>query len=260
MTNRMWMWGIVVVLGLTTLTWAQSGGQAPPAGISSTLAQAAPNQDLGISKTGELPSAQRMFMTSPVINGIIAGLSVIALLLFIYFYVTINIGAMAPSTFVDDVSKLIIDKKYEEAGNLCRANRRLFIASIIQRSAENAGKEHSVIIDMIDSEGRRRADVMWNRISYLSDVANVAPMLGLLGTVMGMIQTFLTLKETTGNLSSDLMATGIGGAMATTFFGLIVAILATVFYSITKGRATKALATVEQIVHSIVDHIKRGAA
>jgi len=211
-------------------------------------------------KSGQLPSLVALYRTSPVINGIILVLSVIAVLLFLFFILTINTSAFAPTTFVDDVSKLVINRKYDEAANLCRANPRVFIATIIQRCAENAGKEHSVIMGMIDSEGRRRADIVWNRISYLADVANVAPMLGLLGTVLGMIQAFLTLPESKGNISSSLLSYGIGGAMATTFFGLVVAILATLFYTIVKSRATRSLATAEQVVHSIADHIKRGGA
>jgi biopolymer transport protein ExbB len=245
--------------------WAMAQDQ-PPAPAAGGVAQPAAQVDPAASvlrpdlETGNLPTLVALYKTSPIINGIILILSMIAVLLFLFFMLTINTSAFAPTTFVDDVSKLVINRKYDEAANLCRANPRVFVATVIQRCAENAGKEHSVIMDMIDSEGRRRADIVWNRISYLADVANVAPMLGLLGTVLGMMQAFLTLPESKGNISSSLLSYGIGGAMATTFFGLIVAILATLFYTIVKSRATRSLATAEQVVHSVADHIKRGGA
>jgi biopolymer transport protein ExbB len=210
--------------------------------------------------TGALPTLIDLFMTSPVVNGIIAVLSVISLMMFLYFLLTINGSGMAPSAFVDDVNKLILSKRYDEAATLCRSHRRIFVASIVQRCLENAGKGHSVIMDMLDAEGRRRADILWNRISYLADISNVAPMLGLFGTVTGMIKAFFSLQTESASINSKLLATGVGEAMSTTMFGLMVAISSLVFYSIVKSRATQALSEAEQIAHSIADHIKRGGA
>ena len=115
-------------------------------------------------------------------------------------------------------------------------------------------------MDMMDSEGKRRADILWNRISYLADIANVAPMLGLLGTVLGMINAFFAMKFESLSASSSALSTSIGAAMATTMFGLIVAIIATFCYSIVKSRLTRSLASAEEVVHSLTDHMKRGDA
>jgi len=132
------------------------------------------------------------------------------------------------------------------------------VASIIHRCVENAGKGHNVIMDMIDTEGRRRADIVWNRISYLSDISNVAPMFGLLGTVIGMMQAFFGLEQQTANVNSGALAAGVGQAMSTTMFGLMVGIMALIFYSIIKAQVTRTLAEAEQAVHSVADHLKRG--
>lgn len=207
--------------------------------------------------TGALPQFVDLYLTSPVINSIILALSVVSLMLFLYFLLTINARAMVPADLVDEVNKLVARGKYEAASDLCRAHRRTFVASILQRAAENAGKSHSVVLDVIDSEGRRRADVVWNRISYLADVANVAPMLGLLGTVIGMIKAFFIVRQQEVSAASDALAQAIGEAMSTTMFGLIVAIVALVFYSLIKSRATRVLAEAEAAVHAIADHMTR---
>ena len=107
------------------------------------------------------------------------------------------------------------------------------------------------------AEGRRRADIVWNRISYLADVSNVAPMLGLLGTVTGMIRTFFLLPDQPASINSRVLSYGIGQAMTTTFFGLVVAITALVLYSFIKSRTTSTLAEVEQTLHNLADHLKR---
>ncbi|MCC6682112.1 MAG: MotA/TolQ/ExbB proton channel family protein [Phycisphaeraceae bacterium] len=234
--------------------------QAAPATPASGTASGGTSSAVIDPITGALQSWGTLFQFSPIINGIIAGLSVLALLMFLYNLLSINSRAMVPADLVDELTKLVLARKYEQAADLCRANRRVFIASIVQRCAENAGQEHSVILDMLDAEGRRRADVVWNRISYLADVANVAPMLGLLGTVMGMIKAFFLLEGQTGSANATALASGVGQAMSTTMFGLIVAIGSLVFYSLIKSRATRVLAEAEQAVHSIADHLKRNSA
>ncbi len=207
--------------------------------------------------TGDLPTLMTLFNYSPIINGMIAILSVIALLLFLYQLLTLNLGQLAPATFIDDITKLVLARQYKDAVTLCRSRPNILAASIIQRCVENAGKEQSVIMEMLDSEGRRRADIVWNRVSYLADVSNIAPMFGLLGTVVGMIKAFFLLPSQSGSIASNVLAQGIGEAMATTMFGLIVGIMALMFYTIIKSRVTRALAEVEQLSHSIADHIKR---
>lgn len=199
---------------------------------------------------------QEMFMFSPVINGIIAGLSVLALMFFLWFLLTINGRAVAPAAFVNEITNLVLVRRYEAAADACRRSKGVFIAPIILRCVENHGKSQSIILGMIDSEGRRLSDIIWNRISYLADISNVAPMLGLLGTVIGMITAFFGLDKESGTVNASVLSQGVGQAMATTMFGLMVGISALVFYSIIKSRATKTLAEAEAAVHSIADRIR----
>lgn len=232
----------------------------PPAAAQPAGNQAIANAPALDLATGAMPRIMELYNTSPIINSAILALSVLSLLMFLYFMLTISSYSLAKASFVDDVKNMVIKKRYDDAAALCRAHHRMFIATIIQRCVENAGKEHSVILDMIDSEGRRRADIIWNRISYLSDIANIAPMLGLLGTVAGMIQAFFVLPSQSASINSRALAQAVGAAMSTTMFGLAVAILTVIFYSIVRSRVTRALADAEQVIHSVADHIKRGGA
>ena len=253
-----------VRLGLTVLLWLVLGPTAPPLlaqpaadPAATPPADAAPAT--GLSGDG-LYQLQQLFMFSPVINGLIAGLSVLALMLFLYFLLTINSRAVAPSAFVNEVTNLVLVHRYEAAADACRRAKGVFIAPIILRCVQNAGKSQSIILGMIDSEGRRLSDVIWNRISYLADISNVAPMLGLLGTVIGMLTAFFGLERESGSINAAVLSQGVGQAMATTMFGLTVGIAATVFYSIVKSRATRTLAEAEAAVHSIADRIRSAGA
>ena len=245
---------LAVFMGAVVLTWTAWLSQAasPP-----LLVAQAPTDAGDLITKGELPTLATLFGYAPVINSIIAVLSAVALMLFVYFVSTVTTRSMMPPGFIDDVTKLVIGRQYKGAADLCRNHRHIFVASMIQRCVENADKEQSVIMEMLDTEGRRQADVLWNRISFLADVANVAPMLGLLGTVLGMIKAFFSLHGETASINSKVLSAGIGEAMATTMFGLVVAIVALVFYSLAKTRATQTLAEVEQTMHTIADHIKR---
>ena len=205
--------------------------------------------------TGELPSFKDLFFTAPVINGIILSLSILAVLLFVFFLITVNTRTMLPPSFADDVTKMVLRLQYAQAAEHCRRNRHRVGASILERCLENADKDPRTRMSILQSEGQRRAELIWNRISYLIDISNLAPMLGLLGTVYGMLQAFFVLPSTSASLNSSALAKAIGTAMTATFFGIAVAILATVFHTIIKSRATHALAEIEQLINSITDHI-----
>ena len=258
---------LAIAIGATLMANAQSTDTPPPAPADAAAqpadapadAGADANKPAGLSEN-PLYKMKDLFMLSPVINGIIAGLSVLGLIFFLYFMMSINRRTFAPPAFVDEVVKLVVRGDYERAGDVCRRARGVFAAGIVLRCVENHKQNHSVMLDMIDTEGRREADIVWNRVSYLADISNIAPMLGLVGTVLGMIKAFYGLEHESGGIDAMVLSRGVGEAMATTLFGLSVGILTLVFYSLTKARATRTLAEAEQAVHMIADHIKRDGA
>jgi len=279
---RLWLRALVMVVALlaiaSTLTLrAQNTPTLPPATPTPTLptpslpdvlpttpapatpAPADPAADygnLGDLSVQPIYKLKQMFLFAPVINGIIGGLSVLGLMFFLWFMLTINVRSAAPPAFVNEITNLVLVGRYDAAAEACRRSKGVFIAPIILRCVENHGKSQSIIMSMIDSEGRRLSDIIWNRISYLADISNVAPMLGLLGTVIGMITAFFGLDKESGSIDSSVLSQGVGQAMATTMFGLMVGISALVFYSIIKSRATKTLAEAEAAVHTIADRIR----
>lgn len=251
---------LAVCIGASLLANAQGAGVSVE-GVAESQAEAI-DTTASVAKPAELSDnplykVRDLFMFSPMINGVIAGLSALGMIFFLYFMLSINRRTFAPPGFVDEVVKLVIRGDYERAGDVCRRSRGVFAAGIVQRCVENHSQNHSVMLDMIDTEGRRQADIVWNRVSYLADISNIAPMLGLVGTVLGMIKAFYGLEHESGSVDAVVLSRGVGEAMATTLFGLSVGIVTLVFYSLTKARATRTLAEAEQAVHMIADHIKR---
>lgn len=251
--------GLATLVGVLALMFylagPVSGQEAGNAGAATTktaanIANAATDQD-------KVPSIWDLFMVSPIINGSLAVMSALATVIFLYLLLTVTSRNYMPAGFVDDVTRLVINRQFDQANNLCTNNRRIFASSIVQRCIENRDKDTAVILAMQQAEGRRRAERLWSVVGYISEIANIAPMVGLLGTVIGMIKAFFTLDTRNPSLKSDLLANNIAEAMGTTMFGLIVAITAGIYFTIIKNRATRVLTDVEQTCQTIADHTHR---
>jgi biopolymer transport protein ExbB/TolQ len=109
-----------------------------------------------------------------------------------------------------------------------------------------------------ESEGGRVADRLMSQVEWFADIAAVAPLVGLLGTVLGMFQAF-------GGIASDVsagakpmvLAQGVSQAIVTTIFGLAVAIPSLLAYALFRRRAQKRIAEIEE---GVVDHFASVAA
>ena len=258
--RRLWLMAAGAICLASLAAWgllprAAAQGQArPPADPGAGgAADAGPMLGQGV------PTVYELFMTSPYINGALLALSVLAVLMFLYLLLVMTGRSLVPPRFIDNATKLIINRQFDQAINLCQNHGRVFSASIIQRLVESRDKGPAVLMGVLAAEGRRRGEIVWNRIGYLAEIANIAPMIGLLGTVIGMIKVFFTLTTRTVGEKAAQLSGGIAEAMGTTMFGLIVAIMAGVFYTIVKGRATAALTEAEHVCHTIADHTHRAA-
>jgi biopolymer transport protein ExbB len=105
-------------------------------------------------------------------------------------------------------------------------------------------------MEAIHSEGRRLGNAIWHKIGLLNDIAVIAPMLGLLGTVLGLFFAFYDTMTAAENITS--IFDGLGIAIGTTVLGLIVAIMSMVFYTILKYRVSTLLDRIENESMSLV--------
>ncbi len=190
---------------------------------------------------------------------VLALMSMAALGLVIYYFLTIKQEALVPQDFLEKTLPLVENGKYDEAKEECSANDNL-ISKVLVAGLLREGKDKVIIKEAMQDEGRRSTDDLWQKLSYLADVAAIAPMVGLLGTVLGMIQAFNVIAFQTGAVKPILLASGISKAMVTTATGLIVAIPCMIFYSFFKGRVQDCNARLENIstelFHLITDKKK----
>ncbi|MDA0767552.1 MAG: MotA/TolQ/ExbB proton channel family protein [Verrucomicrobia bacterium] len=179
----------------------------------------------------------------------LALLSVAAVILIFLFFITIRRGTVVSDRFMRTAESLI--RKRDYLGLVNYASRRgECVARITQKSLDFATKNSDAafveIREVAEAEGSRQAGILNQRITYLSDVGTIAPMVGLLGTVIGMIRSFLEISRGSfEGVRQMKLASGVSEALVTTAGGLVIGIIAMIFYSIFRGRVQRYISELE---------------
>lgn len=184
----------------------------------------------------------KVFLSCPIIYVLLILMSISALAVWIYSMLTLRQTQMMPKEFIEHVRALFIEQKYDYALEVCKKDRN-FTAAII--AAGLSAKKHGaqVMMESMQSEGRRSGNTLWQRIALLNEIAVVAPMLGLLGTVVGLFFAFYESGRSSDSIAS--IFDGLGIAVGTTVVGLIVSILAMILYTTLKFKVVNLLNTIE---------------
>ena len=129
--------------------------------------------------------------------------------------------------------------KIAAAKEACEAAGKSALGQVLTAALDKAGQPEKVIQDAVDEADLRVAPLINARTGYLSTIANVSTLLGLLGTIIGLIQAFASLAQADPSQKQVALANGISIAMNTTAFGLIVAIPGMVLFALLMGKTNK---------------------
>ncbi len=176
-------------------------------------------------------------------------ISVIGVVLVLIYLLTIRRNAVVSDRFMNAAEAMI--RKRDYLGLVAYSHRHNeSMARITQKTLEfftkYPGASFGEVREVAEAEGSRQAGLLSSRITYLADIGAIAPMVGLLGTVLGMIKSFLNIAagDVTGVRQMEL-AEGVSEALITTAAGLTIGIPALVFYSLFRGRVQKYIAELE---------------
>ncbi len=186
-------------------------------------------------------------------------LSVIALMVIFVCLWTTRESAVLPPRMVISVESCIRRKDYAGLLSLCERDGSSFARTvhvIIMFLQRNPRANIDEVREVASAEGARQSNILTRQISWLSDIGAIAPMIGLLGTVVGMMQTFMEMAA--GNfegVKQMQMADGIAVAMITTAGGLTLAIPSMAAYVFFRNRIQKRITDMEVAVTHILSVI-----
>jgi len=171
---------------------------------------------------GEIKKA---FSTGGIWMYLILAVSILALGVvierFIFIFFKYNINAHA---FMAQIQKLVMANNIDRAIKLCNAAPSAALPRVIKAGLTRANKGEIEIQNAIEEASLEVVPLVMKRTAALQALANIATLLGLLGTIMGLIDAFRALETATPDKRQEMLARGIALAMNTTAFGLIVAI------------------------------------
>jgi len=179
-------------------------------------------------------------------------LSIIAVYIFTERYFSIRKAAKENLDFMNRIKDYIHDDKVESALALCQSLNSP-IVRMIEKGIQRIGRPLNDINTAIENVGKLEIYKLEKGLPTLATVAGAAPMIGFLGTVMGMIRAFYNMSMAGSNIDVSLLSDGIYTAMVTTVAGLIVGILAYFAYNILVAKVEKVVFKLEASTSVFMD-------
>jgi biopolymer transport protein ExbB len=195
-----------------------------------------------------------MMSSGPIMVPLVL-LSIFSLMLVIVYLMSIRRGAVVSNGFMATADALL--RKRDYLGLLAVSNRHgEAIARVVQKvldfTTKNPSADFRQVREIAETEGTRVASNLMNRVTYLADIGMIAPMLGLLGTVFGIINSFGALGSDLGTARYVLLSKGISQALVNTAAGLAIGIPAMMFYAFFRGRAQRLISELESAVTHVL--------
>ncbi len=195
-----------------------------------------------------------MLHSGPIIFPLLA-LSVFSVMLVIVYFLTIRRGAFVSHGYMATAEALL--RKRDYLGLLAVSNRHgEAIARVVQKVLEfttkNPGADFQQVREIAETEGTRVASNLNNKVIYLADIGMLAPLIGLLGTVIGIVRSFSALGADLGSARYMQLSKGVSEALINTAGGLAIGIPALIFYAFFRGRAQRLISDLESAVTQVL--------
>ena len=185
--------------------------------------------------------------------------SIIALTVIIDRYIVLRKTKINIPAFTVRIRGLIKKKDISGAISHCMEEKSP-VANIIRKGLKKYRLGHERVKEAIENAGRQEISKLEKGLSVLATIAGIAPLLGFLGTVTGMIQAFMRIEDLAGSANPSDLAGGIWEALITTAFGLIVGIPALAFYNYFLSAVKKIVGDMETVANDVVDVMQDSSA
>ena len=185
-------------------------------------------------------------------------LSILAIYLFGKKWWMINEASKIEKNFMNDIRDYIHEGKIKSAIALCQRYDSP-VARLVEKGIARIGRPLQDIQTAVENTGNAEIARLEKGLPYLATIAGGAPMIGFLGTVIGMVQAFFNMSQAGSNIDISLLSNGIYTAMITTVGGLIVGILAYFGYNYLTARISDIMASMESATIEFTDLLNEPA-
>ncbi|WP_439183723.1 MotA/TolQ/ExbB proton channel family protein [Carboxylicivirga taeanensis] len=185
-------------------------------------------------------------------------LSFVAVYIFIERYLAIRRAAMEDAGFMNKIKDYIHDGKIESALALCQSHD-FPVSRMIEKGITRIGRPLNDVNTAIENVGNLEISRLEKSLPTLATVAGGAPMIGFLGTVIGMVKAFFDMANAGNNIDVQLLSSGIYTAMVTTVTGLVVGIIAYFAYNILVAKVEKVVFKMEARTMEFMDLLNEPA-
>ena len=237
-----WTWVMLVVL-LAADAWAQQPRSAAPPATGAGFAE--------------------IFEKGGVLMYPLAAMSILGLALIIYYAFALREEQITPGLLRRELLQRIRAGQLDDARAAC-SDRPSPLGEITLVALDHVASapriDPSLLKDIMEGEGSRQAAGIQGQTQYIVDVAVISPMIGLLGTVFGMIRAFNVVAFDLAKAKPQLLANGVAEALITTAAGLIIGIPAMMFYAYFRGRASLLVSRLESASSEIMNALVQARA
>jgi biopolymer transport protein ExbB len=199
-----------------------------------------------------------MFIDGGAIGYVICALSLAMVALIFEHVLTIRRGVLMPPGLAEDVHRLVSQGQFSQAVEVCR-KRPSLLSELLSSGLTEAEMGYPAVEKAMEDAAVQQSARLLRKIEYLSVISSVAPMLGLMGTVWGMILAFMEFERKANPQVSEL-APGVYKALVTTLFGLIVAVPAISAFAYFRNRVDELVAQTSLLAEYVFADFKHALA
>lgn len=178
--------------------------------------------------------------------------SIITVYIFVERYSAIKKAQKEDVAFMNNITEFVHANKLDAAKALCQTTDTP-VARMIEKGIVRIGKPLSDIGTAIENSGKLEIYKLENNLATLATIAGAAPMIGFLGTVIGMILAFFEMAKAGGQVDVEMLSNGIYTAMTTTVAGLTVGIMAYIGYNMLVAKVEKVVFKLEATTTEFLD-------
>lgn len=189
-----------------------------------------------------------------IIMSVLAVLSVFAIYILIERTSTLNKAKKETPDFVDQINNLVKKQNISDAINVCK-NEDTIVSRMMEKGLKRIQQPHSEIHSAMENQAKLEVNKLESNLTNLATISGAAPMIGFLGTVIGMILAFHDMASAGGNIDVEMLSKGIYTAMITTVAGLVVGIISFISYNFLLARIDKIVFNMENSASEFIDNL-----